>query len=260
MDEEVLIKAALAGLSPISRRKYEGVFRSLFEFKPLDQLTPLDLRAWVALMQEKVKPITLKTYLRRLVRLFEVAGREDLLHEVRRLAKSMRAPPPKPKVSRELLESVKSLREAVKNLPTIRRAALLFLADTGVRVSELVSLTWDQLDLEGRKALVRGKGEKDRVVYFTEETANALRELKRENQGERVFPRSDRTIRRWVRQVLNSSPHKVRHSFAILYLMRGGNIRALQAILGHTNLNTTQVYLDLVGGLVEGDYRRIMGN
>ncbi len=260
MEEDVLIKAALAGLSPLSRKKYEGLFRSLLSFKPLDQLTPLDLRAWVALMQERVKPITLRTYLRRLVRLFEVAGRQDLLQEVRRLAKSMRAPPPKPRVSRELLESVQSLREAVKDLPLIRKAALLFLADTGVRVSELVSLTWDRIDLEARKALVRGKGEKDRVVYFTDYTASVLRELKAVSGGERVFPRSDRTIRRWVKQALNSSPHKVRHSFAILYLLRGGNIRALQAILGHSNLNTTQVYLDLVGGLVEGDYRRIMGS
>ncbi len=258
MDKEVLIKAALAGLSPLSKKKYEGLYRALLEYKPLEELTPLELRAWVAMMQERVKPVTLKTYLRRLVRLFEIAGREDLLQEVRRLARGVRASPPKPKVSRDLLDSVQSLRKAVKELPLIRKAALLFLADTGVRVSELVTLRWEDLDLVGMKALVKGKGEKERVVYFTEYTARVLRELKEKSSSKLVFPRSVRTIRRWVKQVLNSSPHKVRHSFAILYLMRGGNIRALQAILGHENLSTTQVYLDLVGGLVEEDYRRVV--
>ena len=70
---------------------------------------------------------------------------------------------------------------------------------------------------------------------------------------------TDRTIRRWVSELLRTHPHAVRHAFAVWFLSKGGNPRVLQRILGHSSLRTTEIYLDLAQSLVEREYRKVTG-
>lgn len=254
---EEVIEAALAGLSQSSKRKYRTVFTSFLNMVSLDEAKPIHVRIWAFRRESVVARKTLKHQLYMLSRLFKVAGRKDLSDEARTLAKEIRSPAPPPKVDEALIKTYSEVDHVIGDAKPLVRAAIMMLAETGMRVGELVSLRWEDLDLNNRRAVVRGKGGKSRFVYFTERTERFLRELER--KSERVFPVSDRTVRRWVAQLLRTHPHAVRHAFAVWFLSRGGSPRVLQQILGHSNLRTTEVYLDISQSLVEREYRLVVG-
>ncbi len=144
------------------------------------------------------------------------------------------------------------------------RAILELLYATGLRVSELVSLSLDDVDLRERVVQVVGKGGKERMVPFGKKSAHALeawldaaRPLRvRGGNAEAVFLNfrgggrlTDRSIRRILdRRILEAavqghvSPHALRHSFATHLLGAGADLRAIQELLGHSSLSTTQRY------------------
>lgn len=170
----------------------------------------------------------------------------------------------------ELLEAPSTDEREDGALP-LRDAALLeLLYATGLRVSELVSLDWRDLDLSSRMLRVLGKGGKERMVPFGRQAATALREwlgawdeVRERRQGnaggdpevEPVFLNfrggrlSDRSVRRVLdRQVERAAvaagvhPHTLRHTFATHLLEGGADLRAIQELLGHSSLSTTQRY------------------
>jgi integrase/recombinase XerC len=140
------------------------------------------------------------------------------------------------------------------------RAILELLYATGIRCAELVGLDVGEVDLEARMVRVLGKGRKERIVPFGTRAREALRAWLRARAGLRpktdaVFISlrgarlSDRSVRallsRRVRQVAltrKCSPHTLRHSFATHLLARGADLRAIQELLGHASLSTTQRY------------------
>jgi integrase/recombinase XerC len=144
---------------------------------------------------------------------------------------------------------------------TLRGHAILeLLYATGIRCSELVGLDLEHVDLEGRLLRVLGKGRKERVVPYGTYADQALRAwlIARGACGPRttaVFVNArggrltDRSVRslvtRRVREIALSkglSPHGLRHSFATHLLQRGADLRAIQELLGHASLSTTQRY------------------
>jgi integrase/recombinase XerC len=141
------------------------------------------------------------------------------------------------------------------------RAILELLYGTGIRLQELVGLDREDVDLEGGTARVLGKGGKERIVCFGPPTTRALRNYlgtdrsSLPGKGGPLFPGrggrrlSRRTVQRRVSRHLSRlaraggrSPHALRHSFATHLLDHGADIRAIQELLGHANLGTTQVY------------------
>jgi len=140
------------------------------------------------------------------------------------------------------------------------RAWFLTLAHTGMRLSELLALGLDDLDLAAERAIVRGsKPGHDRVVFLTPALVEALhRYLGRRPElpdEERVFVLRGRsptpqTIQRRLRKYgikagVNVSPHKLRHTMATRLLNQGMPIHSLRKLLGHQHLNTTQIYARL---------------
>ena len=145
--------------------------------------------------------------------------------------------------------------------PSIRARALLeLLYATGIRCAELVGLDVGEIDLDARMVRVLGKGRKERIVLFGTRARDALGSWLEARSGLRprtdaVFINlrggrlSDRSVRalisRRVRQVSlagHCSPHTLRHSFATHLLARGADLRAIQELLGHASLSTTQRY------------------
>lgn len=140
------------------------------------------------------------------------------------------------------------------------RAILELLYATGIRCAELVGLDVAEIDIEARMVRVLGKGNKERIVLFGTRAQGALREWLRVRSGlkpksDAVFLNlrggrlSDRSVRalfsRRVKQVAlaqKCSPHTLRHSFATHLLARGADLRAIQELLGHASLSTTQRY------------------
>ena len=137
------------------------------------------------------------------------------------------------------------------------RAIIETLFSTGLRVSELVMLKRD-IDLTAREVTVRGKGEKVRVVFFSDPAIEAIHvyQKKRKDMSPALFAGerskghlTSRTIERIIanraRQAGISkkvTPHILRHMFATTLLSNGADIRAVQEMLGHSNIATTQVY------------------
>lgn len=140
-------------------------------------------------------------------------------------------------------------------------AILHVLYSTGLRVSELVHITRDKINLDRGEFSVRGKGSKPRLVFLSEDAKRALRDYlnKRSDTNEFVFishgintteqnitPRSvQRIIAHYASKagiVKKVTPHTLRHSYATDLLTNGADIRSVQALLGHASITTTQVY------------------
>jgi integrase/recombinase XerD len=144
------------------------------------------------------------------------------------------------------------------------QAMLEVLYATGLRVTELVTLPADGLDLERGFVLVRGKGNKERIVPLGEHALRATRLyltaarptfLKGEQTSSSLFLRGggEAMTRQGFWKLLKGyalaagitrplSPHKLRHSFATHLVERGADLRAVQAMLGHADLSTTEIY------------------
>lgn len=145
-----------------------------------------------------------------------------------------------------------------QNITRLRNKLILtLLYSTGLRVSELIKLKITAIDEEERTIRVRGKGEKDRLVIFDENTLNLIHEYlsKRNSDSEYIFVSqrgntlTSRYIQLMIKEYANEAditkkvtPHVLRHSFATHLLKNGVDIRAIQQLLGHSNLSTTQIY------------------
>ena len=154
-----------------------------------------------------------------------------------------------------------------KELGLRDRAILELLFSSGLRVSELVSLDKDKINLERREFMVRGKGQKDRPIFISKEAADWVSKYLsiRNDSSPALFVRymgakkidqsgdfkrlTARSIQRIISKYANLagivkhvSPHTLRHSFATDLLMNGADIRSVQSMLGHSNIATTQIY------------------
>ncbi|MDQ5883449.1 MAG: integrase/recombinase XerD [Patescibacteria group bacterium] len=151
-------------------------------------------------------------------------------------------------------DSVSALRD---------KAILHLFFSTGLRVSELASLNKD-LDLSKDEFSIRGKGEKVRVVFLSEDAKDAIKKYlkarkdfdeamfiqfsnnKSEKKNMRLTPRSiERLVKKYAIKAGISkkvTPHVIRHSFATDLLQNGADIRSVQMMLGHANIATTQIY------------------
>ena len=139
------------------------------------------------------------------------------------------------------------------------RAILELFYASGIRLSELVALDLEDVDLAGRMVRVMGKGRKERIVPFNPKAAAALKAWLRDRvaltrrdalfvnaRGGRLTGRSvQRLVARYVSTCstrFGISPHALRHSFATHLLQAGADLRAIQELLGHVRLSTTQRY------------------
>jgi len=159
----------------------------------------------------------------------------------------------------QLIESVLP-KDNNDELGLRNRAILETFYSSGLRISELVSLSVDDVDFIAGIVKAMGKGKKERVVPIGEIALSAVRKYldKRKKQSNAVFLNKNgkRISTRGVRDVVEKylkiagirrgvSPHTFRHSFATHLLNRGADLRTVQELLGHANLSTTQIYTHL---------------
>lgn len=153
------------------------------------------------------------------------------------------------------------------------RAILELLYAGGLRVSELTGMNVSDLSLEAGRALVRGKGDKERIVPLGRAAIEALdaylkqgrMQLAKTNRhaGSRLFlsVRGEPLTRQWVWQLVKSadnhaSPHMLRHSCATHMVEHGADLRTVQTLLGHADIATTQVYTHLALGRLKAVHRQ----
>ena len=182
-------------------------------------------------------------------------------------------------------EEVERMLDAVPDDGTLSRlrdrAILELLFSSGLRVSELINLDRDHINIRRREFMVRGKGQKDRPVFISKPAASAIESYlaaradslpalflnySRNNTAEtsgkyrRLLPRSvQRMVSKYAKLAgitKHVSPHTMRHSFATDLLMNGADIRSVQSMLGHSNISTTQVYTHVTDAHLREVYER----
>ncbi len=147
------------------------------------------------------------------------------------------------------------------------RAWLELLYASGIRISELTGLNLGDLSLAGCQMLIRGKGNKERIVFFGKEAQTALYRYIQQGRrriapqihdesavflstrGNRMTSRNARySLDKYVERLAalqHVNPHMLRHTFATHMLNGGADLRSVQELLGHSNLSTTQIYTHL---------------
>jgi len=160
-------------------------------------------------------------------------------------------------------DSVRSLvnwKPVGRNQTRAHTIALVAL-DTGLRISELLGLSREQVDFDNLTLRVRGKGNKQRLVPMSVELRKVLYRHLAKHPHPRVFctgtggalsvRNSERDFKVVCRKAgivgIRTSWHTLRHSFAVNYLRKGGNLYYLQRILGHSSITTTERYLRSLG-------------
>jgi tyrosine recombinase XerC len=238
----------------------------------LKAVDPLRIRGFIGhLFQNERKKTSIARKLAAVRAFFKFLSRERLLDEnpatavsTPKLDKTL----PRIMSEEEMNTFLDRVAEAAREgAPGIRRdrAILELLYASGLRVSELVGLDLRSVNFGDGMVLVRGKGNKERIVPFGSKARQALndylparekilQEMKRgahpalflNARGGRLTTRSiDRLVKNYVRTFgpnVKTSPHSLRHAFASHLLSEGADLRAIQEMLGHVSLSTTQKY------------------
>ncbi len=255
--------------SPHTVKNYRIDLREFSEFlkdKDCKSVTYLDIRSFLALLKSRdYSKSSISRKLACLRSFFKYLARENLL-EINPAA-GIQTPKREKRLPQFLdpEEVVRLLEAPAKNTWDEKRdkAILETLYSSGLRVSELVGLNQEDVDVFGGLVRVRGKGKKERIVPLGKMALKALQSYlehkpSRDHRNAMKAPLylnrsggrlTDRSIRRMIlkysrRIALHKevSPHTLRHSFATHMLDRGADLRSVQELLGHENLSTTQIY------------------
>lgn len=152
-----------------------------------------------------------------------------------------------------------SLRAAYEQAEGVVKFMLGILITTGIRISELLAIEWEDVNPDKLTIRVRGKGSKERIVHTTEEVMQFYYLANRVNrQHGKMFLYRDRYARKMIHEELRKtckesklSPHIIRHTFATNLAAQGVNATTIASILGHEHLETTQKYIDLAAAQKE---------
>lgn len=258
--------------SPNTVRGYSRDLNDLAAFLGMQErftpreVTPLEIRAFLADLQERGSSrATIARKLAAVRSFFKFLVREGRIESSP--ARAVKTPKQVRKLPSFLQEEEvsKLLDEPGPGdaFPARDRALLETLYSTGLRVSELIGLNLSDLDMVSALLRTRGKGRKERLVPVGSVAVSAIRdyligerrELCQGRDPEALFLNRDgkrlsaRSVRRVVQRYIqrtglptSTSPHTLRHTFATHLLDRGADLRAVQELLGHESLSTTQIY------------------
>ena len=236
------------------------VFLKFIDKTPLEKVDYLFLRKFLAqLRTQHYRARTLTRKLSSLRSFFKFLHREGFVKEnpaILLMSPKLDKTLPKFLSEDEIVKFIEAA--SIKSASGKRdRAILETLYSTGIRVSELVSLSVSDVDLISNIAKVSGKGKKERIVPIGDKALDAIRDYlqDRHHNSRALFLNkngtrlTDRSVRNIVNKHITAacltqkiSPHVLRHSFATHMLNRGADLRSVQELLGHINLSTTQIY------------------
>lgn len=246
--EKLETELKLLKKSPLTIRNYSYFNSKMIDFckKDPDQLAEDDIKRFMATMTDKAS-ISMILALSAIRFASTKILKQDLTLNIERPKKEKTLPSVLSK------DEVKKLIEAAET----RKSKLIMqiLYSTGLRVSELVNLKVNDLNLDEKTGMVKqGKGKKDRLLILPEKLIAELQEYVK-NHPNNVYilsekePLTTRNIQKIIKKASQKAqiqkkvtPHTLRHSFATHLLESGTDIRLIQQLLGHENLNTTQIY------------------
>lgn len=266
------------GLSPRTLDNYKYTLELFAEKvnRGVSKITTDDIRGYITYLSEtrNLKETSLQTHINTLRAFF------GWLHVEEKIKKNpmlkIHSLKLDKKNARQALstEELERLRDACKGYR--EKALVEFLVSTGCRLSEVAQLSMDDLNFNDRTVLVTGKGDKDRLVYFSIRARLMLQEYVKERKGGTgLFVSSktpylslkQRAIQRVIHAVSERAglaarvhPHLLRHTFATLALNSGMDVTVIQRLLGHEDIATTQIYAAMNEDVIKHQYNKYVAN
>lgn len=276
------------GYSPLTVKAYSRILSDLKEALPLEestQLTTAALKLFLYGMHQEKQPSP--ATMAQTVACLKSFGKYLFQHGL--VDKNPAGPLTTPKIPKRLVQflSQKDLAVQLSAQPDDTEKALRgkavceLIYGSGLRVSECVTLSWNNIDPDRHLLRVTGKGNKTRIVPFTKSAWVLLLQYKRRLQERGISPAgtqpvflspkadngqiaiSVRTLQKDVEAQLRSlgwegkaSPHVLRHSFATHLLENGADLMAVKEMLGHSSLSTTQVYTHVSAEYLKKKYQQ----
>ena len=142
------------------------------------------------------------------------------------------------------------------------KLSIMIMVTTGMRVSEARTLTYEQINMSTAQAVIKGKGNKERTIFFPTYVIEAIK-LRGKQEGEIFAGWQDREFRYAIFLAFNRigvkmSPHLLRHTFASNAINKGMRLDVLREILGHTSISTTQIYMHTNNMAMQSEYNRVI--
>jgi len=262
--------------SPHTLRNYGSDLQQFLTYfsienKPHPQVEEIDalaIREWLGhLYQQRLTAVSMGRKLAAVRSFFKFLLREGVVSaNVARLVRRPKTPKSLPAVmtaeqTNTMVDGIPATAQKLERPYPARDLAIFeLLYGCGLRISELVGLNLDDFDFSERWVRVRGKGRKERQVPFTGKAARALehylavrepaaqseRALLLNHRGRRLTDRGARGIVKFYARMITGDssihPHSLRHAYATHLLSDGADLRAIQELLGHAQLSTTQKY------------------
>lgn len=262
----------IEGFSPQTLKAYKlqsGLLIRFFNDVQLDTITSNQLKAYLAKSSEVLKPASLAHRIRFMKSLFRWSHEEE--HFPKNPTAKIKEPKTGKRIPKFLTEmEIEHLREACCS--PLEKALFEFMFSTGCRIGEVVTLDRGRINWSNRSAVIRGKGDKEREVYFNIRCEIWLKRYL-ENRVDRdpaifVTERdphrmSIATMRYIIKRISNRAginkdihPHQLRHSYATRLLNNGAPLDVIQSLLGHEKRETTRIYAQLSGSIRQEFYRK----
>jgi len=259
-------------VSPHTERSYLSDLEQFADFlgeKAIDRVDHQMLRDFLAhLMKLNIKKVSIARKLSAIRAFYKYMNREGILaNNPARLVSTPRREKRLPAVltaddAQRLMEAPQQKKKDDSGTVLRDRAVLETLYSTGIRASELIGMNRDDIDISEGLVRIRGKGKKERIVPIGHRAVAAINAYLGGKTGDfddhAIFtgPSGKRLTARTVQRILENyrkklgiaqkaSPHTLRHSFATHLLESGADLRAIQELLGHASLSTTQRYTHL---------------
>ena len=266
------------GLSPRTLDNYKYTLEIFAQRvnKSVSKITTDDIRGYITYLGEtrNLKETSLQTHINVLRAFFGWLLTEEKIKKNPML--KIRSLKLDKKNARQALsaEELERLRDACQGYR--EKALVEWLVSTGCRLSEAAQLVVEDLDFTERTVLVRGKGDKDRLVYFSIRARLMLQEyIKERKGGDGLFvsakapyqPLKPRAIQRIIHAISERAglagrvhPHLLRHTFATQALNAGMDVTVIQRLLGHEDIATTQIYATMNEDVVKHQYNKYVAN
>lgn len=266
----------LEGMSESTRYGYTLLFKKMNVYfnKPITSITTMDLRLFIGVVYKDNQPISKNNKISKIKAFFSWLQDEGyIIQNVSKNLQEVKVP----YRSRGHIQSIdlEKMREQCKSV----RDKLLFefLISTGCRVNEVSNALISRINWNENTIMVIGKGNKERTVYFSTRTRLYIEEYLKERENSEIYsdylfvaskiPHANlgrRSIEKDVKRIANDAniqynvfPHIFRRSFSTISIEQGVKVTALQTMLGHSTISTTQRYYDLNESNVKQEYKKI---
>jgi integrase/recombinase XerC/integrase/recombinase XerD len=221
------------------------------DYRVINGKASKEFRNWLA--EKDLEPASINAILSAVKSFYDFLLDEELVKGNSFVSKKLRVKEPDKKPAFLTEEELEKVEEAIERLPYHVRLAFETMLWTGLRVSEVASLTLDDVIKEDGKVFLRvraGKGAKERIVpVISKDLAKELLELSKQKGRSSLFKVSAGTLKDYAYKVKKASGvnfhcHRLRHTLATKLLSKGISIDVVQKVLGHTSINTTRRYAE----------------